>query len=73
MTGHEVVAAYAPGTMAPSAQNAFAIAAKAKRGASGWEDCILVARELLGDRPLDEFGVMKEIAETTIANYIARH
>ena len=37
--------------------------------ASGWEDCVLVARELLGERPLDEFGIMNGIAEATIANY----
>ena len=36
--------------------------------ASGWEDYVLVARELLGDRPLDEFGIMNKIAEATVAN-----
>ncbi len=41
-------------------------------GASGWEDYILVARELLGDRPLDEFGIMNQIAEATIANCTGR-
>jgi hypothetical protein len=35
----------------------------------GWEDYVLVAREMLGNRPLDEFGIMNEIAEATIANY----
>jgi hypothetical protein len=29
----------------------------------------LVARELLGDRPLDEFGIMNEIAEATLNNH----
>jgi hypothetical protein len=38
-------------------------------GESGWEDYILVARELLGNRPLDEFGIMNEIAEATLDNY----
>lgn len=41
-------------------------------GASGWEDHILVARELLGDRPLDEFGIMNQIAEATVANCTGR-
>ncbi len=42
------------------------------QGGSGWEDYVLVARELLGDRPLDEFGIMNEIAEATIANWSGR-
>jgi hypothetical protein len=33
---------------------------------SDWEDYALVARELLGERPLDEFGIMHKIAENTI-------
>jgi hypothetical protein len=40
--------------------------------ASGWEEYILVARELLGDRPLDEFGIMNRIAEETIAHRTSR-
>jgi hypothetical protein len=39
------------------------------QGASGWEDYVLVARELLGERPLDEFGIMNKIADATVANY----
>jgi hypothetical protein len=42
------------------------------QSASGWEDYVLVARELLGERPLDEFGIMNKIAEATIANYSGR-
>jgi hypothetical protein len=38
-------------------------------GESGWEDYALVACELLGDRPLDEFGIMNEIAEATLSNH----
>ena len=45
---------------------------KHTRGASGWEDYVLVARELLGERPLEEFGIMHGIAEATIANYSSR-
>ena len=45
---------------------------KTTQAASGWEDCVLVARELLGERPLDEFGIMNGIAEATIANYSGR-
>jgi hypothetical protein len=41
-------------------------------GASGWEDYVLVARELLGERPLEEFGIMNNIAEATMANYPGR-
>jgi len=41
-------------------------------GTSGWEDYALVARELLGDRPLDEFGVMNEIAAATLSNHSGR-
>jgi hypothetical protein len=41
-------------------------------GASGWEDYALVARELMGERPLDEFGIMNEIAETTLRNNSGR-
>ncbi len=40
--------------------------------ASGWEDYVLVARELLGERPLDEFGIMNGIAGVTIANHSGR-
>jgi hypothetical protein len=40
---------------------------KHTEGASGWEDYALVARELLGERPLDEIGIMNEIAEATLA------
>lgn len=39
---------------------------------SGWEDYVLVARELLGSRPLDEFGIMNGIAEATLANSTRR-
>ncbi len=39
---------------------------------SGWEDYVLVARELLGSRPLDEFGIMNGIAEATLANSTGR-
>ena len=45
---------------------------KHTQGASGWEDYVLVARELLGERPLDEFGIMNGIAEATISNYSLR-
>jgi hypothetical protein len=31
-----------------------------------WEEMAVVAREMLGSRPLDEFGVMNEVAKTTI-------
>jgi hypothetical protein len=41
---------------------------KHTNNASGWEDYVLVGRELLGDRPLDEFGIMNTIAEATVAN-----
>ena len=42
---------------------------KHTQDASGWEDYVLVARELLGERPVEEFGIMNGIAEATIANY----
>ena len=45
---------------------------KHREGASGWEDYSLVARELLGDRPLDEIGIMNKIAEASIANCSVR-
>ncbi len=45
---------------------------KHAQGASGWEDYALVARELLGERPLDEFGIMNEIAEATLSNIPGR-
>jgi hypothetical protein len=34
---------------------------------AGWEEMVVVARELLGSRPLNEFGVMNEVVNTTIA------
>jgi hypothetical protein len=38
------------------------------RGHPGdWQGFAILARELLGDRPLDEIGLMKSIAHTTIA------
>ena len=35
---------------------------------SGWEEYALVARELLGKRPLDEIGIMNEVAEATLVS-----
>jgi hypothetical protein len=34
---------------------------------SGWEEYALVARELLGERSLDEIGIMCEVAEATLS------
>ncbi len=45
---------------------------KFREGTSAWADYSLVARELLGNRPLDEFGVMNKIAEASVVHCSAR-
>ena len=43
-----------------------ALSLKHRRHPGDWQGFAILARELLGDRPLDEIGLMKSIAHTTI-------
>ncbi len=45
----------------------MALTLKHRRHPGDWQGFAILARELLGDRPLDEIGLMKSIAHTTIA------
>jgi hypothetical protein len=36
------------------------------QGHADWENFTILARELLGTRPIDEFGLMKVVAATTL-------
>jgi hypothetical protein len=40
---------------------------KHRRQPDGWQGFAIVARELLGARPLEEIGLMRAIADTTLA------
>lgn len=44
-----------------------ALSLKHRRTPGDWQGFAILARELLGKRPLDEIGLMQSIAETTIA------
>lgn len=44
-----------------------ALAMKHQRNQGNWKGFAVVARELLGTRPLDEIGLMRTIADTTLA------
>jgi hypothetical protein len=45
----------------------MALALKHRREAADWQGFAIVARELLATRPLDEIGLMRAIADTTLA------
>lgn len=43
-----------------------AVSLQHRPGGRGWEGFAIVARELLGRRPLDEIGIMKAVADATL-------
>jgi hypothetical protein len=44
----------------------MALSFKHQQGSADWQGFAIVARELLGARPLDEIGLMKVVADTTL-------
>ncbi len=44
----------------------YALALKASRQSEGWEGFAIVAKELLGSRPLEDIGLMRVIATTSL-------
>ena len=44
-----------------------ALSLKHQHGSGDWQAFAILARELLGSRPLEEIGLMRAIADTTLA------